>query len=243
MRGRRLWRVVAVLFLAGGVVADELSREEREGRELAQQLREQRPMQDASTPGVLKIFEGRRKQADVPIRWSVIAAPTHWQTIYETLPGTNGAPVERLVITHDGLRPGRYEFTAEGFAGLPPEQQLILPFAGSDFWLMDLGLEFLHWPEQRLLRKEIKRGQSCAVLESRNPAAPASGYARVVSWVHLETGGLVQAEAYDANRKLVKEFAPKNMRKVDGRWELEEIQIRNPRASTRTRLEFQLESK
>src|SRR5436190_1178348 len=46
---------------------------------------------------------------------------------------------------------------------------LAKPFAGSDFWLCDLALEFLHWPEQKILKTELRKTLSCKVLESINP--------------------------------------------------------------------------
>jgi hypothetical protein len=60
------------------------------------------------------------------------------------------------------------------------------PFTGSDFWIADLGLDFLHWPKQRLLRKEMRHSKSCEVLESVNPQSVPGGYARVVSWIMIE---------------------------------------------------------
>ena len=84
------------------------------------------------------------------------------------------------------------------------------PFAGSDFWIADLGLEFFHWPEQKILKKEFRRGRGCMVLESTNPNPSTNGYSRVDSWIDKESGGIVQAKAYDAKGKLLKEFYPKD---------------------------------
>ncbi len=116
--------------------------------------------------------------------------------------------------------------------------QTLPPFAGSDFWLGDLGLEFFHWPEQKILKHEMRRGRSCQVLESTNPNPSPNGYSRVVSWIDNETLGIVQAEAYDAKGKLLKEFYPKSFKKVNGQWELQEMEIRNDQTGSRTRLEF-----
>ena len=115
------------------------------------------------------------------------------------------------------------------------------PFAGSDFWIADLGLEFFHWPEQKILKPyEMRRGRACHVLESTNPNPSPNGYSRVVSWIDNETLGIVQAEAYDAKGELLKEFYPKSFKKVNGQWELQEMEIRNDRTGSRTRLEFEL---
>jgi len=114
------------------------------------------------------------------------------------------------------------------------------PFAGSDFWLMDLGLEFLHWPGQFVLRKELRSSTACTVLESVNPNPAALGYTRVISWVDIDSGGLVFAEAYDARGLLLKEFAPKKLQKVDGQYQLREMEMRNVQTGSRTRIEFEL---
>ena len=120
-----------------------------------------------------------------------------------------------------------------------------LPFAG-DFLASDLGLEFFHWPEQKILKKENKRSRGCMVLESTNPNLPSNNtfppirYSRVVSWIDEESGGIVQAEVYDFKNKLLKEFAPKSFKKVNGQWELQEMEIRNVQTGSRTRLEFDL---
>ena len=111
-------------------------------------------------------------------------------------------------------------------------------FAGSDFSIGDLGLEFFYWPQQKILKHEMRRGRSCKVLESTNPNPSPNGYSRVVSWIDNETLGLVQAEAYDAKGKLLKEFYPKTFKKVNGQWELQEMEIRNVQTGSRTRLEF-----
>jgi hypothetical protein len=62
----------------------------------------------------------------------------------------------------------------------------------------------------------------------------------VDSWIDEETLGIVHAEAYDANGKLLKVFDPKTFKKVNGQWELQEIEIRNVQTGSRSRIEFDL---
>ena len=116
------------------------------------------------------------------------------------------------------------------------------PFAGSDFWLCDLGLEFFHWPDQKILPNptSLTRGRSYSLLESTNPDPGTNGYSRVRSWIDKETGGILKAEAYDARGKLLKEFSPKSFKKVNGQWQLQEMEIDNVQTGSRTRLEFDL---
>jgi hypothetical protein len=112
------------------------------------------------------------------------------------------------------------------------------PFAGSVFWLSDLGLEFFHWPEQRLIKYEMRHSRSCRVLESRQAPPPAEGYSRVLSWIDVETGGLISAEAYDPRNKLLKEFTVKGLQKVQNKWQLKDIRIRNAQTKAVTELEY-----
>jgi YD repeat-containing protein len=116
----------------------------------------------------------------------------------------------------------------------------MVPFAGSDFWVADLGLEFLHWPTQRVLRREMRHGQPCAVLESLNPRPAPTGYARVVSWVDTDNGGILHADAYDARGQLMKEFDPSGLKKVNGQRKLEEMEMRNRKTGSHTWIKFDL---
>ena len=103
-----------------------------------------------------------------------------------------------------------------------------------------LGLEFFHWPEQKILKKEFRRNCSCEVLESTNPDPSRNGYSRVVSWIDEETLGIVMADAYDAQGKLLKEFYPKDFKKVNGQWQLGTMEIDNVQTGSRSRIEFDL---
>ncbi|HWC60610.1 MAG TPA: outer membrane lipoprotein-sorting protein, partial [Verrucomicrobiae bacterium] len=86
----------------------------------------------------------------------------------------------------------------------------------------------------------MKRSRSCRVLESINPHPVAGSYSRVKSWVDAESHGIVLAEAYDLNGKELKEFAPKDFSKVNGQWQLEEMQISNVQTGSRTTVKFNL---
>ena len=65
---------------------------------------------------------------------------------------------------------------------------------------------------------------------------------RVKSWIDKETGGVLIAEAYDEKNRLLKEFnlSGSSFKKVNGRWHLEEMKIRNVRENSQTVLKFDL---
>ena len=86
----------------------------------------------------------------------------------------------------------------------------------------------------------VRRGQSCDKLESLAPAGQTNGYVRVVSWFDIDTGGPVICEAYDAAGKLIKEFKPNEFKKVDGQWQVEELEMRDLRTGSRSFIRFNL---
>jgi hypothetical protein len=219
-----------------------------EARALVADLLAQLPAQNSTNTGQVRIRERGGKERKLPARFEIVVTPTNWLSVYEALnPGGVPGGV-RLVVTHADNQPNQYRLSERGAAGTtnlgPGElnpQQTMIPFADSDFWVADLGLEFLHWPEQRLLRKEMRHSKACCVLESANPQPAPGGYARVVSWIISESPhGIIHADAYDARNELIKQFDPVNLEKVGGAYQLEEVEMRNARTGSHTWLKFNL---
>jgi hypothetical protein len=200
------------------------------------EILQQRPVESSSVTGTFSV-RSKRERAEVPVRFEVIVGPTNWQSVYEVIGFTNGAPPQKLVITRDGTSANRYELNGDV---IPPGETAV-PFAGTDFWLMDLGFEFFHWPQQRVVKKEFRSNCACTVIESTNPSRSPGGYSRVTTWIDQESLGIVHAEARDVSGKLLKVFDPKALKKIRGQYEVEEIQIKNLQTGSRTRLEFDLE--
>lgn len=212
----------------------------KEGQELAAKLRSAVPEESSEFSGVLEITGKDGRQQFIPITSRIIVTSTNWQVVYQSAP-TNGTPAETLTILRSPGQTNRYTLAI----GAKPTTAAPLthPFAGSDFWLLDLGLEFFHWPQQRALRAEMIRSRSSRVLESVAPRPTPDSYARVLSWIDNETGGVLQAEAYDQQGKLLKKFAIGPIQKVEGQWRLREMRIRNARTGQRTELKFDLPQK
>jgi hypothetical protein len=224
---------------------------ERQARELVSRLLEQRPDHPATNTGVLKIRDAGGNQHEVPARFDIVPSGATWLNVYKATSGTAGEDTT-LTIVHSDAQSNQY-FLSESAGAVDTNAtprklvpgELMRPFAGSDFWIADLGLEFLHWPQQRVLRKQMRKGQSCDVLQSSNPQPVPGGYSRVVSWIAInrpEDIVIVHAEAFDAQNKLLKEFDPKKVEKINGVWQLEEMEIRNRQTGTRTRIDFNLDS-
>jgi hypothetical protein len=230
----------------------------KQGRTLVEEILAQRPAQNFTNSGVLKIRDAQRKRKEVSVKFELFLTTTNWQSLY-VASWTN--QVETLVIIHAADQPDAYFYHTNYFADRVPllgdipvlghlfrspkltDAELVAPFAGSDFWLADLGLEFFHWPEQKILKTELRKSRLCRVLESINPQPTTNAYSRVVSWVDDESAGIIHAEAYDLQNKLLKEFDAKKIKKVKGEWQLEEMEISNVQSGSRTQIEFNFDAK
>jgi hypothetical protein len=232
-----------------------------QGRQLALQLCEARPTESFTNTGILQIRQANRKTVKIPVRFEATVTETNWMSIYEAF-FTNAT--ETLKIAHPlDQQKARLTDDFPGKGGniavvgdkddwigtletvkhtCGGKEVLNRVFAESDFSVVDLSLQFFHWPAQKILKKEVKRSRSCTVLESTNPAPPPGGYSRVVCWIDSETLGIVQAYAYDAQGKLLKEFYPKDFKKVQGQWQVGSMDIKNVQTGSRTRLELDLKA-
>ena len=208
-----------------------------------------KPTGNKATTGTMSI-RARKEFRQFPIQFDIEATPTNFLSRYSA---TLTNFVVQIEVLHAEGQPNIYyqKSYAPGSNGVSrtgATRELIqgdgifAPFAGSDFSIADLGLEFLHWPDQHLLQKEMKRSRSCRVLESINPHPASGGYSRVKSWVDLESDGIVQAVAYDVNGKELKQFFPKDFSKgEDGQWQLEEMQISNSQTGSTTTVKFNVD--
>jgi hypothetical protein len=247
---RVLFAVIFILFSAAGAMAETtntLSDAEIQGRQLAQQLCEAKPEtgEKLISVGTLSIRKKTGGRSEIALRFQIWANDVAYSTIYEATSKTNQISLSILHFS-EGIKYSLFNGSIASCETNKPfvidENETMVPFADSDFWICDLGFEFFHWPAQKILPKptNLARGRDYTLLESTNPNPSTNGYSRVRSWIDKETGGILQAEAYDFNGKLLKEFAPKSFKKVNGQWQLQEMEIRNVQTGSRTRLEFDL---
>jgi hypothetical protein len=228
----------AAASFADSATTTNLSPAQIEGRALAHEILAQRPDKDFTADGKLKLRTADGQRGEVALHFAtLVASDTNWTTTYAVTGVTNGA---QLTVTHHGDAANEYTFSEAGKSSKPSGAKTMTPFAGSDFWLADLGLEFFHWPEQSVLKSEHRRSRNCRVLVSVNPLPTTDGYSRVESWIDRESSGIVHADAYDASGNLLKEFEPKEFKKVNGQWQLQEMEIRNVQKNSRTTIVFKL---
>ena len=219
-----------------------------EGQKLAAELRLMRPAENLEVKGFLKTRDPDGKRTKVLFNYRFVSGDQSWQSIYE-IEADGGVPAEKLAVVHTEGGPNRYwqsgAGSSAGTVGIAGDKAMV-PFANSDFWLADLGLEFLHWPEQRIVheaRIKMRKSRPCNVLESTNPTPNAAGYTRVRSWIDAKTGGVILAEAYGPDNQLMKEFEVGGLTKVSGQWELKDMEMRTAKTDSKTVLEFKYEQK
>jgi len=218
---------------------------EKQGAELAARLRDAAPVEPDEFKGTLEIIAHDETITTIPIVSRITPGPSNWTVVYVA---SGPRAKEELVITHAAGHANVYTLrtnVAPGTTNLAVETAPsgVRPFAGSDFWVGDLGLEFLHWSGQRVLTNEMRSSRSCWVLESTNASALPGGYGRVLSWVDVEHSGILRADAYAPGGKLLKEFRLGDMRKIDGRYQLESMTMKTRLTDSETKLKFDLPRK
>lgn len=221
-----------VSFAAGPAKIDDPA----EGQTLAREVRSVFPTENARMTGVLRITQPGAEPREVQMESRVEARKESWDSIY--IAKVPGAPAEMLKVRHSTNGPNSYEWQKGEKTQKVEGPNAANQFAGSDFALMDLGLEFFHWPTQILVTREMRKGRGCDVLESR-PARPGL-YSRVRSWIDQESRaqgqpGVIMAEAWDANGKLIKEFEITGIKNK----QVSEMEIRNRQTRSSTRIRFQ----
>lgn len=210
--------------------------------ELVRKLRGASPRENSVINGNLVIKMRDLEPRSVPVECTIRVESGSWQSGYQTY-GSNGAPV-RAIIVHRADKPNEYLHARGTNAPRPlSPAEAYRPLGDSDFSLVDLGLDFLHWPSQRIIKTEMIKSRWCNVLESIHPSPAPGGYGKVISWLDKESGGPLKAEAFDPNGKRVKEFEIGRVKKVEGEWQLKDMQIRDLLDGSRTILEFDLRSR
>jgi len=239
------WSLVllGLLFaLSSSLRADPI----REGQALAKELR----LVQLGIPGPITATFKIRKRDGTRVEHDVQKHTEQfengWRDLFQISKGST-AESEWLWIKHSAGASPSYKLAVsrqlptapDAFRNLNSEQAMA-SIGESDFWIVDLGLDFLHWPDQRIFQSKIKRrkGVACRLLESSRPTRSLSGYYRVRSWISIENGGIVYAEAFDINDRKIKVFEVAGVEKIEGVWYLKGLRIRNLRDKSMTVLEF-----
>ena len=229
--------IVPVVFVATLIGSGRVPAAEPlpDGRQLARTIREQVPEKNIEIRATMEVIERERKRLKTGIVIRVEkTGQAQWCITYEAK--RDGTTAEQWRVCHELGQANRYEHN--GRPAKPAETDSAL--AGSSFYIADFGMEFLHWPTQTVLKTQRRKSRLCHVLESRNPKPAKGEYHRVVSWVDKKTGGILLADIYTTEAKPVKRFSVKGLTKKDGRWQVDEMEMRDTKTRFRSRLQFHL---
>ena len=118
-----------------------------QARALVSDMLAQRPDQNTTNTGRVTIRDAAGKEREIPVRFEITCTPTGWESVYETLPSAGSPGGTKLTVIHAGEQPNRYELINPAAPGATnavaqhlTQDQIMAPFAGSDFWIADLGL-------------------------------------------------------------------------------------------------------
>jgi len=203
----------------------------------------EKPEQNSTNVGVLKIRDPEGNQRAIPLKIVTLITPKNWLQIYAASSSSSSAIT--LTINHTSEKTNQYflSTSANSAPKLLTPGELMAPFAGSDFWIADLGYEFLHWPKQTVIKNDMRHSRACKILESTNPNPTSGGYTRILCWITVEKPHApVHADAYDASGRF-KQFDPKNLEKVNGVYQIESVEMRNSKTGSHTVLEFDTQQK
>ena len=88
----------------------------KQGRALVAEILSQlsqRPAQNVTNNGDLRICDAKGKRTEVPVRFEIAAGETNWWSLYEAAAATNGTGTVRLRIVHAEGQPNEYRLNRE----------------------------------------------------------------------------------------------------------------------------------
>ena len=189
------------LSLAAGTVQADSGILTNDARAIIHRVIANRPTQDF----VLKARLFPTRERSIPLEILVKNSTEDTRTIFRA-PG-----FALLVIQPMQSEPRFYLNGTNELTGLRRTEKLL----GSHFTYYDLGVPFLHWPNEKFLGEELMRGRTCFLIETATTNAP---YARVKMWIDDEYFALLRAEAFDTGGALIKRFAIGSFKRIGDIW-------------------------
>ena len=90
---------------------------DKEGRALVAEMLAQKPDQNVTNTGSVRICAAAGKEREIAARFEVFSTPTNWVSVYEALASPGGPGGVKLTVIHSGERPNRYELRNPAEAG------------------------------------------------------------------------------------------------------------------------------
>jgi len=99
---------------------------------------------------------------------------------------------------------------------------------GSDVTYEDLAMKFLYWPNASVEGTQTLLLRKCWKIQALPPAQNESQYGRVILWIDMDSGALMQAEAFNRAGKFARRFKVISGQKIEGTWILKSMRIEAP---------------
>lgn len=145
-----------------------------------------------------------------------------------------GTEQERFTVSWPPEGTPQFEYAK----GDPPESQPLetanQSVAGLDLTWNDLSLSFLWWHGAQTVGAEKVRSRFCYIVDLPAPVGQADQVGGMRLWIDANAYLLLQADVYDARNRLQRRLQVKNLRKLDGVWMVQNLDIFN--YATRGRL-------
>jgi hypothetical protein len=163
---------------------------------------ENRPRKDVVLKG--QLFPTRRGDP-IPFELLVKADETGTRTIIRA------GKLEWLLVQPDNGETRWYQKGLGELTGDQPANAIL----DSHFSVYDLAAPYLRWTDCDYVASEVIKGRNCHVIEVRSETGP---YRRVQLWIDKEMDGLLRAEIYDPDGRMVKRFWVSSFRKLGEAW-------------------------
>lgn len=223
------------VFLASGQEPGSALRE-IQGSKIAREARAAVPY-SSRDGGTMTIREGREPRESFEIEAVTISNPdsTTWTNYFSS---NREGKLERFELVrgpetnvYNQLEPDDSQEKL-----VRKEVPATTPFGGSDFWMGDLGFEFLYWDHHYLVREQVRKTRTCYELRCTHEGA--SPYSKVRVWIDKEFLLPIHAIAYDEQGRKYKVFSVGGFQKEDGEWRVTELEMENLRDDSTTRIQL-----
>ena len=220
---------------------DESASPQEQGRQLSEIIRSQVPVENYQTQGTLTIRSNRGQRQSFKIASVVYTSPSlTWTNIFQVA-DLKGRIKSEYLIVRSPKKPNIYfrtigQVDTDGQTLIERAKDPYIPIGNSDFMMADMGFEFLFWPNQSVVRQQIRSGRNTYVLESSQEKPDV--YSKIVTWVDKKTLGPMSARAYDLKGELIKEFSVGGIKEINGEKVVSRFDMENFQTRFFSRIEF-----
>jgi hypothetical protein len=133
-------------------------------------------------------------------------------------------PQPPSLLLNFGESGSRLQEVGKGGSGTVKGAAYATAVQGTDISYEDLSMNFLYWPDAKVLGEDTRLTRKCWLVEA-HPGGEPSQYGTVRLWVEKQSGALLGAEAYNRAGKLARRFTVRSVQQVQGAYFLKQMRI------------------